>query len=107
MRFLIFICDANLDHWAEAPHSCNNLVAPDRVGTQLAFPLYAFRRFNCFFYILLEWIVEIIDHVVPLHLSFGDFIKFFLNASRKTVIHDVIKILLQEIGYYKTKVCRK
>ena len=43
--------------------------------------------------------VKILQHGAPVHLALGDDIKFLLHFSGEVEIHDVVKMLEQEVVY--------
>ena len=48
--------------------------------------------------------VKILQHGAPVHLALGDDIKFLLRFSGEVEIHDVVKMLEQEVVHDHTDV---
>lgn len=45
--------------------------------------------------------------MIPLNFTAGDFVKLCFDACGEIIIHDIVKILLEEISDNKTQVRRK
>ena len=57
--------------------------------------------------VFLEALVEILQHGAPVHLALGNDIEFFFNLSGEVEVHDVIKVLKQEVVDHHADVRRK
>ena len=53
----------------------------------------------------MEWMIEFIDHLMPFHFTFRDYIKLFFDICCETVIHDIIKIFGQKVYHQHTHIC--
>ena len=53
----------------------------------------------------LEFMVELLHHVLPFFLSLGYLIKLVFYFSRKIIVHDIREILLKEIIHNNTYIC--
>ena len=49
-------------------------------------------------HVLVEWSIELSDHIVPDQLAFRYFIEIVLDVGREIIIHDVIEVLFQIVG---------
>ena len=64
-----------------------------------ALPRCPFSVFLGLVHILLKPLVKVLQHIAPIHLALGNHIKFFLDFSSEIEIHDLDKVLEQEIIY--------
>ncbi|MCY1536694.1 hypothetical protein D9M68_721590 [compost metagenome] len=58
-------------------------------------------------YLIVEWLIEAADHLVPLLLTCSDLVKFTFDICRKAIVHNVREMLVQEICNDHTQICRE
>ena len=97
-RFLFVVGRANLHHRSEAANLHEHWLSGCGVDADLSLAgLVLSAGVDDFFHGGLELLVELMHHLVPLRLAFGNLIEVLLHVGREVVVHDIGEVLHEEV----------
>ena len=97
----------DLHHGPVTAHPGDHFFPALSVDAQFPLALDTLSILDSILDIFFERVVEIIDHFAPYQPALRYFIELFFDPGGKAVIHDIVKVLLEEVGHHETQVGRE